>query len=68
MGRARDAIMNGTFPDYVKQFFADYFGKQYPRWCVEALNSVGVDILEGREGVEVVTGNLTRWEYSERKK
>lgn len=65
MGRARDAILNGTFPDYLRMFFAEYFGEQgYPEWCVNALRSVGVDLLEGKES-QVVEGSGARWDYSE---
>ncbi|KAL0575742.1 hypothetical protein V5O48_006229 [Marasmius crinis-equi] len=64
MGRARDAIIAGTFPDYLRQFFAEYFGDHgYPEWCVNALRSVGVDLLDGKD-VPVVPGDKTRWEYS----
>ncbi|KAK7053290.1 hypothetical protein VNI00_003916 [Paramarasmius palmivorus] len=67
MGRARSAIIEGRFPEYLKQFFADYFGDQgYPEWCVNALRSVGVDLLEGKD-VPVVPGDATRWEYSQKK-
>lgn len=56
MGDARNAILNGTFPNYLKTFFATYFGDiGYPEWCVNALRSVGVDLLEGGE-VKVVSG------------
>ena len=66
MGRAREAIIAGTFPTYLKTWFADYFGaKGYPEWCVNALRSVGVDLLEGRENVKVVEGDGANWEYSE---
>ena len=66
MGRARDAIINGTYPDYLKSFFAEYFGdKGYPAWCVNALRSVGVDLLEGRENAAVVTGSGALWERAE---
>ncbi|KAI0769700.1 Queuine tRNA-ribosyltransferase [Trametes elegans] len=66
MGGAREAIINGTFPDYLKSFFADYFGEAgYPEWCVNALRSVGVDLLEGRPNVKVVSGDGSRWEYSD---
>ncbi|KAL1748839.1 tRNA-guanine(15) transglycosylase-like protein [Schizophyllum fasciatum] len=65
MGRARDAIIEGTFPEYLKSFFAEYFGEGgYPRWCVDALRSVGVDLLEGREGVPILEGNGAKWEYA----
>ncbi|KAL1696444.1 tRNA-guanine(15) transglycosylase-like protein [Schizophyllum commune] len=66
MGRARDAIIKGTFPEYLKSFFAEYFGDVgYPRWCVDALRSVGVDLLEGREGVPIIEGNGAKWEYAQ---
>lgn len=66
MGRARDAIINGTFPEYLKNFFAEYFGdKGYPEWCVNALHSVGVDLLEGREDTKVVSGAAANWDRPE---
>jgi len=65
MGMARTAIMAGTFPDYLRKFFARYFGNVgYPEWCVNALRSVGVDLLEGGKDIKVVTGNGAKWEYS----
>ena len=66
MGRARDAIMAGTFPDYLRSFFVGYFGDTaYPRWCVDALRSVGVDILEGLDNPQIVDDNGAKWEYAE---
>ncbi|KAG8932877.1 hypothetical protein FRC03_012870 [Tulasnella sp. 419] len=67
MGQARDAIIAGKFPEYLKTFFFNYFGKDgYPRWCVEALRSVGVDLLEGMpENVPIIEGDGAKWEYSE---
>jgi len=65
MGGARDAILAGTFPEYLKKFFANYFGNSgYPEWCCEALKSVGVDLLEGLQDPKVVQGDGTRWEYA----
>ncbi|KAH7926737.1 tRNA-guanine transglycosylase [Leucogyrophana mollusca] len=65
MGRARDAIIEGRFPDYLRTFFRGYFGdKGYPEWCVNALRSVGVDLLDGRE-VPVIPGSGAKWEYSD---
>lgn len=56
--------MNDTFPDYLRSFFAEYFGDDgYPEWCVNALRSVGVDLLEGKE-VNVVQGKGAKWEYA----
>lgn len=67
MGGAREAIMNGNFPDYLKTFFANYFGDAgYPEWCVNALRSVGVDLLEDRPDTKVISGDGTVWEYSDR--
>ena len=68
MGQARDAILADTFPQYLRLFFKRYFGSQgYPRWCVDALRSVGVDLLEGavRDAIPIVEGDGAKWEYSE---
>jgi hypothetical protein len=65
MGRARDAIVEGKFPEYLRTFFKDYFGEAgYPQWCVDALRSVNVDLLEG--DIKVVQGNGAKWEYASR--
>lgn len=65
MGRARTAIIEGRFPDYLKSFFAEYFGDAgYPDWCVNALRSVGVDLLDGSTDKETVPGSGAKWEYS----
>lgn len=70
MGGARDAIMENRFPTYVREFFASYFGGPddgYPKWTVDALRSVGIDLLEGDQaGHKVVDGNGAKWEYSDR--
>jgi queuine tRNA-ribosyltransferase len=64
MGRARAAIVAGTFPDYLCTFFAEYFGGVgYPEWCVNALRSVGVDLLKDND-VKVIPGSGAKWEYS----
>lgn len=66
MGGARDAIIAGTYPDYLKTFFATYFGdKGYPEWCVNALRDVGVDLLEGRPDVKVIHGDGAKWERAD---
>ncbi|KAH9967777.1 Queuine tRNA-ribosyltransferase [Lactifluus volemus] len=66
MGQARDSIVNGTFPSYLRKFFADYFGDVgYPEWSVNALRSVGVDLLEGCPEAKVVKGDGSKWEYSD---
>lgn len=66
MGRARAAIIAGTFPEYLRSFFADYFGDAgYPEWCVNALRSVGVDLLENAPNGMVVSGNGAKWEYAD---
>jgi hypothetical protein len=64
MGQARDAILDGRFPEYLRSFFAAYFGDAgYPEWCVNALQSVGVDLLEGNTA-KVIPGTGAKWEYS----
>ncbi|PSR81164.1 hypothetical protein PHLCEN_2v6499 [Hermanssonia centrifuga] len=66
MGLAREAIVNGTFPEYLKSFFWNYFGdKGYPEWCVNALRSVGVDLLEGRPDIKVVGGGGAKWDRAD---
>ena len=66
MGQARDSIMNGTFPTYLRGFFAGYFGNVgYPEWCVHALRSVGVDLVEGNRDAKVVKGDGTKREYAD---
>lgn len=66
MGGAREAIVNGTFPEYLKTFFAGYFGEAgYPEWCVNALRSVGVDLLENKPDTKVIPGGGAKWEYSD---
>jgi hypothetical protein len=47
MGQAREAILSDTFPAYLLSFFPRYFASSpegIPRWCVDALKSVGVDL------------------------
>src|ERR1700733_11437301 len=68
VGQTRDAILNGTFPNYLRSFFAGYFGDVgYPEWAVNALRSVGVDLLDGMsKDVNIVPGDGAKWEYSDR--
>ncbi|KAG2756110.1 Queuine tRNA-ribosyltransferase [Suillus brevipes Sb2] len=65
MGGARDAILEGRFPEYLRSFFFDYFGDTgYPEWCVNALRSVGVDLMQGVD-IPIVQGSGVKWEYSD---
>ncbi|KAH7888671.1 tRNA-guanine(15) transglycosylase-like protein, partial [Phlebopus sp. FC_14] len=65
MGGARDAIIEGSFPDYLCVFFKNYFGEHgYPAWCVDALRSVGVDLLQGAD-MPLIPGSGAKWEYSD---
>jgi hypothetical protein len=65
MGGARDAILEGRFPEYLRAFFRDYFGDAgYPEWCVNALRSVDVDLMEG-VNVPLIRGSGAKWEYSD---
>ena len=54
VGAARDAILADRFPRWVKEFFALRFPRQddkddgvarYPAWAVEALDKVGIELL-----------------------
>ncbi|KAF8326671.1 tRNA-guanine transglycosylase [Cantharellus anzutake] len=70
MAGARKAIYSDTFPNFIRSFFSRYFGGPddgYPKWCVDALKSVGIDLLEGEEGAtrRVVEGDGAKWEYSD---
>ncbi|ORY89655.1 queuine tRNA-ribosyltransferase [Leucosporidium creatinivorum] len=49
MHRAREAIMEDRFPQYLIDFFAGFFKSKdkYPEWAVAALQSVGVDLMTG---------------------
>ncbi|KAF8756894.1 Queuine tRNA-ribosyltransferase catalytic subunit [Rhizoctonia solani] len=49
MGRARDAILENRFPEYLKRFFYDYFGGEDPTHADMA----------------VIDGNGAKWEYSD---
>ncbi|THH30777.1 hypothetical protein EUX98_g3413 [Antrodiella citrinella] len=63
MGGVRDAILDGTFPTFLRTFFKNYFGDAgYPEWCVNALKSVGVDLLEGDPSAKIQAGAGAKWE------
>ena len=93
MGRARDAIVAGNFPDFLRSFFRTYYSVDrstkkntkknrkgsksdteesnedqvdviYPKWCVDALRTVGVDLLEGVTNAKVVDGSGAKWDYA----
>lgn len=65
MGAARDAILRDEFPGYLKNFFRTYYGAMgYPRWVVDALRSVGVDLLEGIHGAKFAENDGAKWDYA----
>lgn len=69
MRSARQAILDDTFPSFLTTFFHRFFASpsQIPRWCVDALRSVGVDLFAGLgDEVRGVEGNGVKWEYSAR--
>lgn len=48
MGQARKAIKEDRYPEFLHKFFSTlYDGQkdQYPQWAVDALRTVGVDLL-----------------------
>jgi queuine tRNA-ribosyltransferase catalytic subunit len=49
MGKVRKAIKEDLYPKFVCDFFKTlYHGdkQRYPKWAVDALNSVGINLLE----------------------
>ncbi|KAG4030807.1 hypothetical protein MFRU_011g02590 [Monilinia fructicola] len=49
MRNARKAIIEDTYPAFVRKFFSNLYGgekSKYPDWAVEALRTVGVDLME----------------------
>jgi tRNA-guanine transglycosylase len=49
MRSVRRAIIEDRYPDFLKQFFRDLHGGdklKYPDWAVEALRTIGVDLME----------------------
>ncbi|KAF8527792.1 tRNA-guanine transglycosylase [Gautieria morchelliformis] len=66
MGAARDAILKGEFPGYLRSFFRTYYGETgYPRWVVDALQSVGVDLLEGIQDPKITNDDGKKWDYAQ---
>lgn len=50
MRTARAAILRDEYPAFVRQFFHDWYSgdkTQYPKWAVDALRTVGIELLEG---------------------
>jgi queuine/archaeosine tRNA-ribosyltransferase len=48
MRLAREAIIEDRYPQFVKDFFSKLYDKdkdKYPKWAVDALKGVGVDLL-----------------------
>jgi len=48
MGRARQAIIDERFPEFVKYFFWKWCREDkssYPSWAITALKNVGIDLL-----------------------
>jgi queuine tRNA-ribosyltransferase catalytic subunit len=49
MGQVRQAIKQDRYPEFVRSFFNTlYHGEKlkYPKWAIDALNSVGINLLE----------------------
>lgn len=66
MGAARDAILKDKFPGYLHRFFKTYYGETgYPQWIVDALRSVGVDLLEGNQDFKIINDDGTKWDYAQ---
>jgi queuine tRNA-ribosyltransferase len=49
MRRAREAIVDGRYPEFVKDYFRMLYSdekEKYPTWAVDALRGAGIDLLE----------------------
>ncbi|QIX01239.1 hypothetical protein AMS68_006756 [Peltaster fructicola] len=49
MRRAREAIINDSFPAFLRQYFSTLYQgdrTKYPAWAISALRKVGVDLLQ----------------------
>jgi len=45
MKRIRTAIIEGVFPEYIHEFLKKmYPNKEVPKWAVDALESVNIDM------------------------
>lgn len=48
MRDARSSIIEGRFPEFLRKFFADWYGtrdiSKYPTWIVHALSAVSIDL------------------------
>lgn len=65
MGCVRDAILKDDFPGYLRNFFRTYYeGTGYPHWVINALRSVGVDLLEGIQDAHLIDDDGTKWDYA----
>ncbi len=50
MREARQSIIEGTFPEFVQGFMAEYYPKRlYPKWAQDAFASVNVHLLPPSE-------------------
>lgn len=47
MNSIREAVLEDRYPAFIRKFFEDYYGSRVnaPKWAVDALRSVGVDLL-----------------------
>ncbi|GJJ06258.1 hypothetical protein Clacol_000449 [Clathrus columnatus] len=64
MGDVRDAILKDEFPIFLKNFFKTYYDdfKSYPRWIVNALRSVSVDLLEEDLSYSILDEEGVKWD------
>jgi queuine tRNA-ribosyltransferase catalytic subunit len=59
MSQAREAIKQDRYLPFVRNFFSTlYHGdkSQYPTWAIDALRTVGIDLLENDGVVEQGNG------------
>lgn len=47
MRNTRNAIIEGTFPDFVRKFMIKQFpSRDYPNWVIESLKEAGIDLID----------------------
>lgn len=47
MDRIRQALLEDRYPAFIKEFFGKLYDKKdFPKWAIDALRGVGVDLLE----------------------
>jgi queuine tRNA-ribosyltransferase catalytic subunit len=60
MSQARRAIKEDRYPDFLREFFSTLYDgnkERYPKWAVDALRTVNVDLMQDRGIDQAMMGN-----------